>query len=95
MNKAFYLLVFVASAQAGTFRCDERSGTIRYQNESCPDGSLQQQLRSVTPPPPELFVPPPSQEIPARMPVRVIPVINEDFAPVESASSGRGERRRR
>lgn len=85
MTKIVCLMLIATSAQAGVYRCDER-GEIRYQNQSCPGGTFQQELRIATPPPPELFMLPPVREIRARVPVRVVPVIG-DGSSVESASS--------
>lgn len=94
MNKILCLTCcVVTSAQAAVYRCDERGSDVtRYQNNSCPGGTFQQELRIATPPPPEFFMQQPVKEIRPRTPVRVVPVVDEG-APLESASSEQADHR--
>ena len=75
------LLATSQPALSATFRCNERlTAETVYQNHPCPGGTFQRELRLVTPPPPQLFAVPQPQEILARPPVRVVPLIASEPA---------------
>lgn len=78
MSRFLCLLLLAAStAHAGVYRCDAQGGVTQYQNDPCPGGTFQRQFRVDVQPPPEFFALPKKEEIRARVPVRVVPLVAE------------------